>query len=472
MPELRTTHLNIRLHVLSPIHIGCDQVYEPTEFVIPDGQDGTLVVFDPISFVSLLDGESRARFEKICMDGKLAEIYRFIGSHAARLRGRPVGISKDLVQHYRRTFFGAGNAPTDSEINKFTLARTSFEAFTSRPLIPGSSLKGSLRTAYLNLVAGQSPRVTAQSGKWLEKDLLHGDYASDPFSLLKIGDLQPLQAESSIGYAMNWKKRKQPGTTDMAQGKGPYQILEIIQPGSVFTGRISLTPSPSERRIDRPITLKALFEAVFRFYRARFKEDQELLGGLSYPKSLAPILAMRDSGKAFFVRIGRHSGAESVTLDGYRSIKIMRGQPPYQKNATTVWLYSDRLRATPSTSKPFGWALLELVDEGVAFPPPKIEEKPTTSARMAGPTPVDASPSPAIAPAAKTVTTVVLLERNQTPTGTITGEIGKWQVTFPGEARPITISNPQAITRAGSAMFLVQEASKKAGVRVRFEKYL
>ncbi|HNW35848.1 MAG TPA: hypothetical protein PKM25_13000, partial [Candidatus Ozemobacteraceae bacterium] len=112
MPELRTTHLNIRLHVLSPIHIGCDQVYEPTEFVIPEGSVDTLVAFDPLMFISLLDGETRERFAKVCMDGKLSEIYRFIGSHAGRLKGRPVGISRDLVKQYRTSFFGSGNGPT------------------------------------------------------------------------------------------------------------------------------------------------------------------------------------------------------------------------------------------------------------------------------------------------------------------------------------------------------------------------
>lgn len=473
MPELRTAHLNIRLHILSPVHIGCDQVYEPTEFVIPEGSVDTLVAFDPLAFIGLLDTEARARFEKVCMDGKLSEIYRFIGSHAGRLKGRPVGISRDLVRQYRTSFFGSGTGPTDREvINTFTLARTSFEAYTNRPLIPGSSLKGSLRTAYLNRIAGQSPRVSAQSGRWLEQELLHGTYTSDPFSMLKIGDLEPMQADSSIGYALNWKKRKQSGATTMDQGRGPYQILEIIRPGSVFSGTISLSPSPGERRFHQPITLEALFEAVWEFYRARFKEDQEIIGGLSYPKSIEPILAKRSEGKAFFVRIGRHSGAESVTLDGYRNIKIMRGQPPYQKNATTIWMYSDTRQATPSTSKPFGWALLEILDKGVAFPPPKIEEKPPAPQKATAPVQKGTAPTPKPSTPAAPATPAVLLEKNQTPTGTITGEPGKWQVTFPGETRPIAISNPQAITRAGKALFLVQEASKKAGVRVRFERYL
>ncbi|MDW7998100.1 MAG: hypothetical protein RMI30_01400, partial [Thermodesulfovibrio sp.] len=68
---------------------------------------------------------------------------------------------------------------------------------------------------------------------------------------------------------------------------------------------------------------------------------------------------------AFLIRIGRHSGAEAVTIEGNRHIKIMQGRdrpPLYLDRATTFWLASDSPK--PKTNNgllPFGWAVIELV---------------------------------------------------------------------------------------------------------------
>lgn len=65
------------------------------------------------------------------------------------------------------------------------------------------------------------------------------------------------------------------------------------------------------------------------------------------------------------LRIGRHSGAEAVTIEGNRHIKIMRGkgqQPKYLDHTTTIWLASETSK--PNTNNgllPFGWAVMEVV---------------------------------------------------------------------------------------------------------------
>jgi len=50
---------------------------------------------------------------------------------------------------------------------------------------------------------------------------------------------------------------------------------------------------------------------------------------------------------AFLVRIGRHSGAEAVTIEGKRNIKIMQGKeksPLWRNHSTTFWLASEEPR--------------------------------------------------------------------------------------------------------------------------------
>lgn len=57
----------------------------------------------------------------------------------------------------------------------------------------------------------------------------------------------------------------------------------------------------------------------------------------------------------FLLRIGKHSGARAVTIDGIRSIKIMKGKgnkPSFEQEETTIWL---------TDHKPFGWLICEIV---------------------------------------------------------------------------------------------------------------
>ena len=61
-------------------------------------------------------------------------------------------------------------------------------------------------------------------------------------------------------------------------------------------------------------------------------------------------------GNQFLLRVGKHSGARAVTVDGARRIKIMRGRekPSIQEEETTAWLIN---------KQPFGWLLCEILEE-------------------------------------------------------------------------------------------------------------
>ena len=61
------------------------------------------------------------------------------------------------------------------------------------------------------------------------------------------------------------------------------------------------------------------------------------------------------------IRVGRHSGAESVTIEKYRDIKIKLGNhnQTFKDHSTTIWLASEVRK--PDHNKflsPFGWAAL------------------------------------------------------------------------------------------------------------------
>ncbi len=346
--------------VLSPIHVGCDEVYEPMGFVM-DEREGQLVAFDPAEFIAAMPEGDKHRLSEICSKGTVAsilEVYKFFRGKKAD--GKSVPVCNGLLDHYQKTL---GIPPGDEgkinkELNNFTISRTSFipSEFGERPYIPGSAVKGALRTAYLNSLApgnGGKRFGGKFAGKNMEETFLKGKFATDPFRLVKVSDFMPVgEVKSRIVYAVNEKKKP-----SKFEARGPYRILEIIEPGSVFQGRITVDIPHQRAGISEPVSLDALLNSADAFYsRENQRETGELgnigIGGVSFA-----------NGKQLFpIRVGRHSGAESVTVEGFRDIRIMgkgRNDTKYEDRAGTFWLASEVDRPKRKNGlRPFGWAAM------------------------------------------------------------------------------------------------------------------
>jgi CRISPR-associated protein Csm5 len=359
--------LKIRLHVLSPIHIGCDDVYEPTSFVINENKR-KLISFDPLEFVKMLSDDHRNEFSKICMGDNLLSLYKFIKrAYNPSLKGREVDIAAGLVEHYKKVI-QMSSYDKNAVINKFTIQRTAYNSQHNMPYIPGSSLKGSIRTAYLNAIA-KITQIDNRQGKAieLERKLLRGSFDTDPFRMVKVSDLLPEgQINTKIVYAVN-KKKKESEHASLAE-KGPQQIFEVINEG-VFEGTMNVETPTQNSNIALPITKDNLKKSINRFYIPLMEAEIKMLKELDINITLINKINSNFSGKinksAFIIRIGRHSGAEAITIEGHRNIKIMQGKdkkPKYLPYSTTIWLASEE--SNPKNSNgliPFGWAVTEVV---------------------------------------------------------------------------------------------------------------
>ena len=68
------------------------------------------------------------------------------------------------------------------------------------------------------------------------------------------------------------------------------------------------------------------------------------------------------------MRIGRHSGAESITIEGRRDIKIKGKETVYSDKATTLWLASEFKKSEIKKDfKTFGWVELCEIKEAQAY---------------------------------------------------------------------------------------------------------
>jgi hypothetical protein len=153
-----------------------------------------------------------------------------------------------------------------------------------------------------------------------------------------------------VMYAVDIKKK--PG-----QPPGAYQIVEVVMPGALFWGSILVDEAVSGSGIIKPLKLADLTGSARTFYGGEKKrETRELLN------AGCPAFDNGDAG-AIPLRVGRHSGAECVTIEGHRSIWIMNLKKTLD-HATTFWLASENKR--PETNDgliPFGWVELVTISE-------------------------------------------------------------------------------------------------------------
>jgi CRISPR-associated protein Csm5 len=349
-----TTHFFL-LTVHSPLHLGCGEVYEPTGFVVDENLN-QLVAFQPERFLAALAENDRKDFSNICRKGtveSLTEVYRFIHDRKEMISGAGVDVSPNFTGHYLDTIALRGNR-VGSELNKFQIERTAFRSLDQRPYVPGSAIKGAMRTAVLNEL--RSGRAGGRDAASLERSILGGSFDQDPFRLIKPGDFVPVgTCPRAVRYAVNKKKKP-----TEKQARGPAQIMEVVEPGALFFGPVTIQDGGGTG-IRKPITLQTLTRALEGFYAAEFARETAELRGINIPGG--DIFPAQRKGSP--IRLGRHAGAECLTIEGCRDIKIMKGRDKkaaFLDHATTLWLASnDRTGSVPSHLQPFGWATLRLL---------------------------------------------------------------------------------------------------------------
>jgi len=398
---------------LSPIHVGTGESYEPTNYVI---QDGVLHEFDTGAVMAALSDADRKALLEIGNRrpdiGMIEALQRFFFERRGPLMGHAIQripVLPGVAGFYEKRVGQTANLEADGKkvVNRLEIDRTSFNPVTRLPVLFGSSLKGAMRTALLDGVNGgarllktedrRTEKRRDENNQELQNRLFQyraGKFELDPMRLVQLSDAAwsggPGLPAAQVHLAVNRKKvevKDQQGSVrkSQAEAKELYQILECA-PGwryRAFSGQINLQlvdgVTEKDRSGNRQLPVANLrFDAaqVARacndFYRPILEDECRLLhqrGFLdaTWYKAIQQFLATTQTrlqrGDAFLLRVGRHSGAESVTLNGVRNIKIMKGKdekPEYLDAAKTLWLAADE-KDQSTNLLPFGWLLVELL---------------------------------------------------------------------------------------------------------------
>ena len=401
MSPFLTTH---RLHLtpLSPIHIGCGEDFEPTNYVI---DNGLLYGFDPSR--AALNEVQRSKLMDLARRGSLPGIQRFFRDNADTFKPHAhvvMPVCAGVARMYEQRIGKAANveASGNQVFNKLEIERHVYTGALQQPFIPGTSFKGALRTAWIDeLNAEQRPHEnTSKSTTALEKRLLGGDFQTSPLRLLKVADLMPTrEPEREVLFAVNRKKREVMRDGQEMQPKGiaarkdcvlhgQYRLFaaDVTLPallqhvGATDSKRQPATPQAQQLSTRGSVDLRRLAQQSNRYHQQRLRRELAVLDGrgLVHPtwKHTLELLMSSHStlgqklqaGDAFLVRIGRYGSADSKTLtgEGVASIKIMgaKGSPPtFESTTKTVWLAAQN-ESDQKHLIPFGWAVVEIDPQG------------------------------------------------------------------------------------------------------------
>jgi CRISPR-associated protein Csm5 len=398
---------NLLISTLSPVHIGCGEDYEPTNYVI-DGE--TLHAFDPARLLARLEQKQREELSRALDDrNPVLAAQRFFFRHQAlaiEIACHCAPVASAAARHYAARIGQIANQQQDGGqvINKLEIARTAFNTLSSLPVLPGSSLKGAMRTALLEALRAQTGRhysitdqeagrnnEAARKAKDMERDILGGSFETDPLRLVKVADATFLpgsyKAKNAKGEEVQRERMARSILFQAIRKKCPNQfaasgnietLVECIPAGQprAFASQLVIEHKSDrgEKTPRRQVDFVTLAKACNGFYTERFASELAMLEANGY---VSPAWAQNArnrllptgiwgkviaTGGGFLLRIGRHSGAESVTIDAPRKIRIMKGkgQPAdWDTEASTVWLAASEPGATDGMW-PFGWIFVQV----------------------------------------------------------------------------------------------------------------
>lgn len=360
----------INITTISPIHIGCDEEYSQTNFVI---KDHLLHFLDMAVIADELTEAERKALGNYQTEGAIQQFFKSKRDRFAPLATHLVEVAKDIAKDYEaKVGMPTQQSAGKSEYNFFQIFRTAYNPLDIAPYLPGSSLKGSMRTALLNAKnKGQPLLYEKETNPELQQRLLgydKGDFENDPLRHLHIADAHHDEdaqaAPTQILYAVSKKKRvSERGTPELKV------FLETIPAllNHAFAGEIRLTG-------DR-ISWQTLCDACNDFYYPQLEAELNHLNlsgilDAEWRKILSALMVdeiknLRENRQGFLLRVGKHSGAESLTLNGVRNIKILGkgGAADSNRPETTEKRFASHSKVANSGLLPFGWLWIEACDD-------------------------------------------------------------------------------------------------------------
>jgi len=339
----------LKCEILSPLHIGAGGQLDPMNYII---KEGMLYTYSFDRFIYGLDDKQKTELEDILDNGNLVALRKFVYErmnpetnclYSIRVLSSIAALYKGKIEDIQNQLL----------INPFI--RTGIEP---QPLIPGSSIKGAIRTAIVSELAVKSglpkPRDFKEEIQFETRILKCRDAKEDPFRGLKIKDAALFNEDTFICKVQNLSKKLGGGvksndiqlicevTNSTVSGKAVDFELALA-----FDDDLYSTKFPSGK-----LSKEQIIQSCNNFYKPKMQDEHEKFYRRSDVEAYSKkIIDTTLDANSFLLRVGRFSGVESVTLDKYRNPR-----PPGNKR---VWGTSRNLA---DGKYPMGWVKATFIE--------------------------------------------------------------------------------------------------------------
>lgn len=343
MSRFRQKTYKIGAEILTPLHIGDGSELEPLEYVIRD----RFYKVNLAEWLSILPDDKASEFKKLtgrdyAQKSVLISLRKFVRDNIDV--DKFTEWSADVSDAARKRYTERFDAPENQ------LPMSPFIRTAQKPYLPGSSIKGAMRTAYLNSLS-KGMTVREKRADLIEGELLHAIHQregkppffsidKDPFRAVKIKDAFLPDNSTFFSEVINHNRK------DNSINPTSIQILSEVTYGKLLNRPLSIE---IEIVIDKRVlshtegglhvhkdnvTLENLLKACDSFYRNCLKEERDTFlsnttGGEYIQRTYQEILDASKGG--FLFRLGWGSGLISMTIS-----KELRTEKRYGKSKHLV----------------------------------------------------------------------------------------------------------------------------------------
>ena len=319
------TMYKIKIEILSPVHISDGTELEPLEYVIKNNK---LYRIDLSNFLSNLPLHDQNNFMSFTSTNNLVEIRKFIKDRFD-IEKSPyfwsVKLTGTVSRLYEEKFKDIQN-----QLKMSPFIRTS-----DKPYIPGSSLKGSLRTALLNLWSeginvNDLDRTDRQYDKLVEGKILNAikerdrkqfDIDKDPFKALLVSD--SFLPDNSTFFAKLSNFNLKDGILNETQMQIIREITNFAVAGHeiLFDTEITVKEEILKKNNLKSFTLETILKASDTFYKKILESEKSRLFEMKKDTYELYDKIFEKAKGGYLCRIGFGCGFESITIEKFRFLK-------------------------------------------------------------------------------------------------------------------------------------------------------
>jgi CRISPR-associated protein Csm5 len=403
-------HYTLTLTPLTGVHIGNGEELTPLDYKIAkkvgdlDFKKEMYWKFSSDRILQRLSGDKKAltAFERASAEGNMKELQRFFQDRCTEKKDTDYPC--EITKNFYRTF--EKNRDKDPYENAAKVLQMYHTEGTPRPVIPGSSVKGAVRTALLNWFFNKRSsnererlrnnfiqemevarnndffhewKAAARYGEIMQKKLFdYEDPKNDPLRCIFISDCSFKATGTQLVGGLKIVSFDK--VTESLESAGTQIQAEVLK-GALLGGSASSeleitidrdlqkTPIPLKQRGDersfpkllKAISFKDIQNACNEFYWDEFKTEYKNFYKDVNDGNEALIVQLKNrleeavsTPGQFIIRVGRWSQVEFVTFDEkFRKPKtrMIRGRPLPSGTTRTVFDYDGKYA-------PMGWCVL------------------------------------------------------------------------------------------------------------------